>query len=69
VDALLSVAEIVVASGIVLVLFIMWRRTRERRRRWRLNLCPHCGYDIRHCGERCSECGEVIAEEWRDMPG
>src|SRR5215216_2594471 len=42
---------------------VAWRKARERRRRWKLDLCPGCGYDIRMNVDRCPECGTQIPEE------
>jgi predicted amidophosphoribosyltransferase len=49
-------AGLLVASLVVLA----WRRAREKRRRWRLGLCPECAYDLRGSAERCPECGTPI---------
>jgi rubrerythrin len=51
------------AGGAALVaayVALAWRRAREKRRRWRLELCPECGYDLRGSSERCPECGTPI---------
>ena len=38
-----------------------WRRGREKRRRWKLDLCPDCGYDLRESRDKCPECGRPIS--------
>jgi hypothetical protein len=49
-------------AGVLLVGYVViaWRRARERRRRWREDLCPRCGYDLRGSAEKCPECGTPI---------
>ena len=56
------------AAGLLMVAWIVlaWRRARERRRRWRNELCPECGYDVRGNAERCPECGTPIRRFPRD---
>ena len=49
-----------VASAIVVWCVLAWRRAQEKRRRWRNDLCPQCGYDLRESKERCPECGRPI---------
>jgi hypothetical protein len=55
---------VLIASGLMLAGYVVfaWRRARERRRRWRQDLCPACGYDVRASTEKCPECGTPI---WR----
>jgi predicted amidophosphoribosyltransferase len=61
-DLLLIGGGVVFAGCVVLA----WRRARERRRRWRQDLCPGCGYDVRGNSERCPECGRPIDRYPRD---
>ena len=55
-------------TGVLFVtaVVVAWRRARERRRRWKLELCPACGYDVRGSAERCPECGTPIRRFPRD---
>ena len=57
-----------IGAGALLVAYVVlaWRRARERRRRWRQDLCPRCGYDVRGNAERCPECGTPIRRFPRD---
>ena len=48
------------AIGFPLLCIVMWRRAKERRRRWDNDLCPECGYDPRALTGRCPECGKRI---------
>jgi predicted amidophosphoribosyltransferase len=48
------------AAVAAVYLTLAWRRGREKRRRWRQDLCPECGYDLRGSSERCPECGRPI---------
>jgi len=48
------------AALAALYLALAWGRAREKRRRWRMDLCPECGYDLRGSSERCPECGRPI---------
>lgn len=50
----------------VTVVVVAWRRARERRRRWKQDLCPACGYDVRGNSGRCPECGTPIRRFPRD---
>jgi hypothetical protein len=61
---------LLIGAGLLLVgyVIIAWRRARERRRRWREDLCPRCGYDVRGNAEKCPECGTAIARFPRDAP-
>jgi hypothetical protein len=49
----------------VLPLLVVWRRSRWRRKARRLNLCIHCGYDLRANTERCPECGALSENDRR----
>ena len=57
-----------VGTGVmfVTVIVVAWRRAREKRRRWKQDLCPACGYDVRGSAERCPECGTPIRRFARD---
>ena len=59
---------VLIGSGLMLVGYVVfaWRRARERRRRWRQDLCPACGYDVRANPEKCPECGTPIGRFPRD---
>jgi len=61
-----DVRAILAAGGLVLMVAfvaIAWRRARERRRRWKQDLCKECGYDLRGSVERCPECGAKIVRD------
>jgi len=61
-----DVRTILTAGGLVLMvtfLALAWRRARERRRRWKQDLCKECGYDLRGSAERCPECGARIVRD------
>jgi rRNA maturation endonuclease Nob1 len=62
----LNVLRLVVAAAIALWAVLAWRRAREKRRRWKLDLCPACGYDLRESSHRCPECGRPITRFPRD---
>ena len=55
-----------VAAAVVVWCALAWRRAREKRRRWREDLCPDCGYDLRANKVRCPECGRPITRFPRD---
>jgi hypothetical protein len=59
---------VLLGAGVLLVGYVVlaWRRARERRRRWRQDLCPQCGYDLRGSAEKCPECGRPIGRFPRD---
>jgi hypothetical protein len=59
---------LLIGAGLALVGYVViaWRRARERRRRWRADLCPGCGYDLRGSAEKCPECGTPIQRFPRD---
>jgi len=59
---------LLIGSGLMLAGYVVfaWRRARERRRRWRQDLCPACGYDVRSSAEKCPECGTPIGRFPRD---
>ena len=45
-------------------------RSRLRRKRAHLGLCPQCGYDLRATSGRCPECGAVVESTLADSsPG
>lgn len=48
------------ATAIVVWWVLARRRGREKRRRWKLDLCPECGYDLRASKDKCPECGRPI---------
>jgi hypothetical protein len=47
---------------LILALPSLWvfRNLWKRRHHLQLNLCTHCGYDLRASKDRCPECGTVI---------
>lgn len=49
-------------AGAPLVLLIE-RNRRRLRDREQMNLCVHCGYDLRASPDRCPECGAIIEGE------
>lgn len=56
-----SPLTLIAVSALVVWVVLALRRAREKRRRWKLDLCPQCGYDLRGSSERCPECGRPIA--------
>src|SRR4051812_21157005 len=46
-NALAPPLTILVATVVAAWCVLAWRRAREKRRRWRNDLCPECGYDLR----------------------
>ena len=59
-SALATPLAILVAMVIATWCVLAWRRAREKRRRWRNDLCPQCGYDLRASKAKCPECGRPI---------
>jgi hypothetical protein len=51
---------ILVATVVATWCVLAWRRAKEKRRRWRNDLCPQCGYDVRENKVKCPECGRPI---------
>ena len=52
---------IVLATGVLPILYLRRLGRLVRRYRYRHGLCPGCGYDVRATPDRCPECGEAIA--------
>ena len=65
-DLTLNVLGLAVAAAVVVWAVLAWRMAREKRRRWKLDLCPACGYDLRENKQRCPECGRPITRFPRD---
>jgi len=59
-NPLTNILGMLVSATIIIWCVFAWRRGREKRRRWRLDLCPECGYDLRQSKDRCAECGRPI---------
>ena len=59
-NALAPPLAILVATVVAAWCVLAWRRAREKRRRWRNDLCPECGYDLRENKANCPECGRPI---------
>jgi hypothetical protein len=51
---------VVLATGVLPVIYLRRLGVVRRRYRSRRGLCPKCGYDLRASRERCPECGEAI---------
>jgi hypothetical protein len=60
VNLLAHIPGMLVAGAIGVWCVLAWRRGREKRRRWKLDLCPECGYDLRESRDKCPECGRPI---------
>jgi predicted amidophosphoribosyltransferase len=59
-EYVLDAIRVAVAVGFPVLCVIIWRRSKERRRRWNNDLCPECGYDLRASTGKCPECGNPI---------
>jgi len=60
VNLLAHIPGMLVAGAVGVWCVLAWSRGREKRRRWKLDLCPECGYDLRESRDKCPECGRPI---------